>query len=188
MEVAMLRSIMRALMGLLFVGHGLQKLTGSFGGHGPEGTGQFFETLGLRPGKRHAIAAGAAETGGGALLALGLLTPVAAAALIGTMVTAVRTVHIDKGPWAADGGWEYNAILIAGAATLAEVGPGPLSLDHALGTERTGPLWGLFALAAGVGGSFAVMAAAEAAPDEASSGQATAAAPDTPGAPAPPSA
>jgi putative oxidoreductase len=177
MEVAMIKSILRILMGGLFVGHGMQKLNGSFGGHGPEGTGQFFETLGLRPGKRHALAAGASEAGGGALLALGLLTPAASAALIGTMVTAIRTVHGDKGPWAADGGWEYNAILIAAAAAIAETGPGPLSLDRALGIERTGAIWGILALAAGAGGSYAVMASSQAAPDEASGGQAAAAAP-----------
>jgi putative oxidoreductase len=60
--------IIRAVVGPLFIGHGTQKLFGWFGGHGVEGTGGFFEQLGLRPGKRHAVAAGAAETAGGALL------------------------------------------------------------------------------------------------------------------------
>ena len=99
----MVRLILRMLLGALFMGHGLQKLKGWFGGYGIEGTGQFFESIGLRPGKRHATAAGAAETAGGALLALGLLTPVASAALIGTMATAVKTVHLEKGPWVTRG-------------------------------------------------------------------------------------
>ncbi|MBV8958491.1 MAG: DoxX family membrane protein, partial [Actinobacteria bacterium] len=91
--------LLRVVVGLLFVGHGTQKLFGWFGGHGLEGTGQFFENLGLKPGIKHARAAGAAEAGGGALIALGLLTPAAAAALIGVMSTAIRTVHLKNGPW-----------------------------------------------------------------------------------------
>src|SRR5438105_5448326 len=92
--------ILRLVVGGLFFGHGTQKLFGWFGGHGPEGTGQFFESIGLRPGRRHATAAGATEAGGGTLLALGFLTPAAAAALIGTMFTAIQKVHFAKGPWA----------------------------------------------------------------------------------------
>jgi len=66
---------LRLLVGGLFVGHGTQKLFGWFGGSGPEGTGGFFQQkLGLRPGRQHAVVAGAAETGGGALLATGFLT------------------------------------------------------------------------------------------------------------------
>ena len=56
--------LMRTLIGGLFIGHGTQKLFGWFGGHGPEGTGQFFEALGLRPGKRNAMAAGDGRNGG----------------------------------------------------------------------------------------------------------------------------
>jgi putative oxidoreductase len=145
--------ILRAVIGLLFVGHGLQKLAGKFGGHGLEGTGQFFESLGLKPGKRHATMAGAAETGGGALLALGLFTPAAAAALMGTMAVAAKTVHLQNGPWVSDGGWEYNAVLAAALLAIAEKGPGSLSLDHALGLRFDGRAWALAALAAGAGGA-----------------------------------
>src|SRR5438094_383136 len=73
--------ILRATVGGYFVGHGLQKLTGRFGGAGLDGTGRFFESVGLRPGRESALLAGAAETGGGALLTLGLFTPAAASAL-----------------------------------------------------------------------------------------------------------
>ena len=146
-------ALLRSIIGLVFVGHGAQKLFGWFGGHGPEGTGQFFESLGLRPGRRHATAAGAAEMGGGALIALGFLTPAAAAAIIGVMSTAIRTVHIKNGPWVADGGYEYNLVLIACMVALADLGPGHISLDHALGTEVTGPLAGLIALGGGIGGA-----------------------------------
>src|SRR3954465_4787287 len=98
----LMRFVLRALIGGLFVGHGTQKLFGWFGGHGIEGTSGFFESLGLKPGKRTAVAAGAAEAGGGALLAAGLLTPVAGAAIAGTMVTAIRHVHLQKGPWVTE--------------------------------------------------------------------------------------
>ena len=62
----------------------------------------------------------------------------AASALTGVMTTAIRTVHLPNGPWNANGGWEYNAILIGAVTALAETGPGDLPLDHALGIERTG--------------------------------------------------
>src|SRR3954466_9048756 len=92
-------AILRAVIGGLFVGHGLQKLTGAFGGHGLEGTAGFFETLGLYPGKHHATAAGATETAGGALLVAGLATPAATAALTGTMTVAIGKVHGRNGVW-----------------------------------------------------------------------------------------
>src|SRR5687768_5764973 len=96
-------TLLRIVVGALFVGHGLQKLAGKFGGHGPEATGQAFESLGLSPGKAHAIAAGAAETGGGALIAAGAFTPIGATLLTGVMATAIQTVHGTKGPWVTEG-------------------------------------------------------------------------------------
>jgi putative oxidoreductase len=136
------RLILRLLIGGLFIGHGTQKLFGWFGGHGLEGTAGFFESLGLKPGRTNAIAAGVAEAGGGALLAAGVATPLAGAALTGTMATAIRRVHAPKGPWSTDGGWEYNAVLMA--ATLAVV------------EEQWGTAWMLASGAAGVAGSVAV--------------------------------
>jgi putative oxidoreductase len=151
------RAITRFVIGPLFVGHGTQKLFGWFEGHGMEGTAGFLESLGLRPGKRHATAAGVAETAGGALLATGLLTPIAGALLTGTMATAVKTVHIDKGPWVAEGGWEYNAVLAAALLTITEAGPGKASLDHKLGIRLSGPVWALAEVAAGLGGAAALL-------------------------------
>src|SRR4051812_30112144 len=118
------KTLLRTVVGGLFIGHGAQKLFGWFGGHGPEGTGDFFDSLGLRPGRRQALAAGAAGAGGGALLALGFLTPLAAAALTGTMATAIRKVHGPKGPWVTDGGYEYNLVLATVALALTADGPG----------------------------------------------------------------
>ena len=112
---------LRGVIGPLFVGHGTQKLFGWFGGHGLEGTAGFFEQgLGLRPGKRHATAAGLSEAVGGALLTAGALTPLASSMIIGAMVTAIRKVHAPKGPWVTEGGYEYNAVLIAAMLALTE--------------------------------------------------------------------
>src|SRR5205085_139297 len=83
------RLLLRLLVGGLFIGHGTQKLFGWFGGHGLDATAQGFEHLGMRPGRRNAIAAGAAEAGGGAALALGLATPLAASALIAGVTGAL---------------------------------------------------------------------------------------------------
>ena len=161
----LMRTLLRVLIGGLFVGHGTQKLFGWFGGYGPEGTGQFFESIGLRPGKRNAMIAGASEAGGGTLLALGLFTPLAGALLTGVMVQAVRSVKADKGPWSTDGGWELEALFAGGALVFAEIGPGPLSLDHALGIEHSGTGWALLALAAGVAGPTIVTGGGGAAPE-----------------------
>jgi putative oxidoreductase len=143
----------RTIIGGLFVGHGTQKLLGWFGGPGLDGAAAGFDSMGLRPGRRNAIAAGAAESVGGAALAIGLATPLAGAALIGTMITAIRTVHLKNGPWASNGGYEYNLVLIAAVATLVETGPGPLSVDCARGKLHQGALWALAAVAAGAVGS-----------------------------------
>src|SRR4051812_37901080 len=151
---------LRAVVGLLMAGHGSQKLFGSFGGHGLAGTGGFFESLGLRPGRRHARLAGLAELGGGLLLLFGLLTPLGAAALIGVMTVAILIVHGSKGPWVTDGGYEYNLVLIAVAFALAAGGPGAWSLDHALGLNSGGEGWGLAALAAGILGGIGALLSA----------------------------
>jgi len=148
------RLVARVTVGSLFVGHGTQKLFGWFGGAGPARTGEMFEGLGLRPGRRHAIGAGAAEAAGGALLALGLLTPFAGALLSGVMTTAIRKVHAKNGPWISDGGFEYNAVLIAVVATLVEEGPGRPSLDTSLFPRARGLGWALASVGAGVAGSF----------------------------------
>lgn len=158
------RLLLRVTVGALFVGHGTQKLFGWFGGHGLDATANMFDSIGMRPGNRNAIAAGAAEAGGGAALAAGFATPLAAATLTSVMLTAINRVHLKNGPWATNGGYEYNAVLIAAVLALAEVGPGELSLDHALGQERTGPGWAVLALALGVAGAVGAHIAAESTP------------------------
>ena len=141
--------LLHVVVGLLFVGHGAQKLFGAFGGHGLDGTGAFFESLGLRPGRLHALAAGASELAAGVLLTLGLLVPLAALLLVATMTTAIVTVHASKGPWATDGGYEYNLVLILVALVFAGAGAGAYSLDALLGLDLAGTAWALGALLLG---------------------------------------
>jgi putative oxidoreductase len=144
---------LRAALGGYFFGHGMQKLAGWFGGHGPEGTGQFFEQVGLRPGRENALLAGAAEAGGGSLLALGLFTPAAACMLTGVMTNAIRHVHWKNGPWNSDGGVELPVLVLGALAALADGGPGRYSLDEALGTRLRGPVVTAIAMGAGAAGA-----------------------------------
>jgi putative oxidoreductase len=145
--------MLRATLGGYFFGHGMQKLAGWFGGAGPEGTGQFFEQVGLRPGRESAILAGAAEAGGGSLLALGLFTPAAAGVLAGVMTNAIRHVHRPNGLWVTDGGVEYPVVILAVLAALADSGPGRFSLDEVLGIGLRGPIVAAVAMGAGAAGA-----------------------------------
>jgi putative oxidoreductase len=172
------RLLLRLIIGGFFIGHGTQKLFGWFGGGGLDATAQGFEQLGMRPGRRNAIAAGLAETGGGTALALGFATPLAASALTATMLTAINRVHLKNGPWATNGGYEYNLVLIAAVLAVVDMGPGKPSLDAALGIEASGPKWALAALAAGVGGALGAHLAAEAQTPPAEGVQATTDMPD----------
>src|SRR6266850_4808361 len=107
--------ILRLVVGLTLAAHGAQKLFAWFGGYGIAGTGQFLEQLGFRPGRLQAAQAGIAETVGGLFLAAGFLTPAAAAAVVAVMFVAAVSVHIEKGFFALNGGYEYTLVL-AGAA------------------------------------------------------------------------
>ncbi|MGP4086986.1 DoxX family protein [Streptomyces sp. KR55] len=124
--------LLRLGTGGVLAAHGAQKLFGWFGGGGIEGTGQWFESVGYKPGKASAMAAGLAEFGGGTLLALGLATPAAGAVAAGDMAGAA-VVHAPSGFFATEGGYEYAATLGLSATGIAIAGPGRLSLDHALG-------------------------------------------------------
>ena len=150
--------VIRVVVGALFAAHGAQKLFGIFGGHGLKGTAGFFEGIGLKPGMVHASFAGLLEFGGGILLALGLVTPFASAALIAVMTAAVITVHAPKGVWVTNGGYEYNLVLGAVAFALAGTGAGTWSLDHGLSISMHGTGWALGALGVGfLGGVGAVI-------------------------------
>ena len=137
--------VLRLVLGVIFIGHGAQKLFGSFGGPELKGTAQGFEQIGLRPGRLMALMAGLAELVGGILVAVGFLTPLAALALIAVMVVAVLTVHLRNGFFAQNGGYEFNLALAGMALTLLLAGAGALSLDSVLGVptlaSALGILW-----------------------------------------------
>jgi putative oxidoreductase len=124
--------IIRLVVGILFIGHGAQKLFGWFGGYGLKGTGGWFESIGMKPGIAMALLAGLAELVGGVLFALGLLTPLAGIMIAGTMVMAIVKVHGPNGLWATANGYEYNLTLLAIAIGIALIGPGQYALDSFL--------------------------------------------------------
>jgi len=124
--------VLRLGVGVTFSLHGFQKLLGWFGGSGLRGTSAWFASLGFGTGRAAAVMAGTGEIAGGLGLAAGLLTPLAAAAVIATMTTAAFVNHAEHGFWSVAKGWELNGYLIVVAAALAIAGPGALSLDARL--------------------------------------------------------
>jgi len=132
--------ILRLVVGLTLAGHGAQKLFGWWGGPGMDGWTQIVQRLRIRPARPWAWVAALAEFGGGIFLALGLLTPLAALAIAGSMLVAIVTVHLVKGFWVAKGGYEFNLTLLAAVIALALTGPGTYSLDQALGIRLPEPL------------------------------------------------
>jgi putative oxidoreductase len=129
---------LRLVLGLLMAAHGAQKLFGWFGGHGLAGTGGFFESLGFRPGRLFASAAGISEFGGGLLVTLGLFGPVGPSLVLSVMIVAVVSVHWPNGLFAMSNGIEVPLLYGVGALALALAGPGLFSLDGLLGLT---PLW-----------------------------------------------
>ena len=128
---------LRIPVGVIFMAHGAQKLFGSFGGYGLEGTGQWMGSIGLAPGYLMALLAGSAEFFGGLALVLGLLVRPAAAALAFAMLVAIFAVHIDKGLFVANNGYEFGLALFAVAVSLVVSGAGRASLDSALVSRST---------------------------------------------------
>ena len=114
--------ILRAALGMMIFVHGYNK---TFRGGRIAGTGRWFQSMGMRPGKVHAALAAFTEMGVGALLVVGLITQVAAAGLIGLMVVAFWTVHRDKGFMITGEGWEYVALISVMSLVCAMLGPGP---------------------------------------------------------------
>ena len=145
-DIALL--VLRVIVGGTLAGHGTQKLFGWFGGSGLRGTAAGFEKLGYRPGLRMAFLGGLGEAGGGTLLALGLLTPLAAAAGIGVMLNAIISVHLPKGFWNMKGGFEFPLTIATVFAAIGFSGPGRFSVDRSLGLH-TSWQWGVGALALG---------------------------------------
>ena len=126
-------TVVRILVGIIFVAHGSQKLFGAFGGYGLEGTGQYMESLGLTPGYLMALLSGSAEFFGGLGLVVGLLARPAAVVLAATLVVAIFSVHISHGLFMANNGYEFALALLGGVVAVLIEGAGKFSLDRQIG-------------------------------------------------------
>jgi putative oxidoreductase len=124
--------LLRLTLGLIFMAHGSQKLFGLFGGRGLHGAQEMMSRLGLQPAPFWGLVVALGEFGGGLLVALGLLTPLAVLLPIGSMLVAIAKVHWSKGFWNGQGGFEFNLTLIMMAVVLGLLGPGTFSLDTLL--------------------------------------------------------
>lgn len=125
-------TVVRILVGIIFVAHGSQKLFGAFGGYGLEGTGQYMASLGLTPGYLMALLSGSAEFFGGLGLVVGLLARPAALVLAATLVVAILSVHISNGLFMANNGYEFALALLGGVLAVLIEGAGKLSIDRAI--------------------------------------------------------
>jgi putative oxidoreductase len=150
--------VLRVTVGAIFLAHGFNHV---FGGGKIAGTGRWFESLGMRPGWMHAWTASLTEIGAGALLVAGLLTPVAAAGVVGVMLVAWITNHRGNGffIFRPGEGWEYVMTLTMTGVVIAMLGPGQWSLDDAAGLLGMAGWTGLWiVLGAGVGGAALLLA------------------------------
>ncbi len=123
---------LRLPVGMIFVAHGAQKLFGWWGGYGLTGTGQWMDSIGLAPGVLMALLAGSAEFFGGLALIAGLLVRPAAASLAVAMLVAIFAVHLDKGLFVANNGYEFALALLSVSVALVFSGAGRGSLDRVL--------------------------------------------------------
>jgi putative oxidoreductase len=126
-------AFLRIVIGLTMAAHGAQKAFGWWSGPGPAGWRGAMASMGYRPAGLWAAVSTLAELVGGLLLAVGLLTPFAAAVLVAQSVVIIGQVHLPKGFWNRNSGYEFPLVLAAGAVAVALIGPGALSVDNALG-------------------------------------------------------
>ncbi|MGQ4596318.1 DoxX family membrane protein [Nocardia sp. R6R-6] len=140
--------IVRVVFGGLLAAHGAQKLFGWWGGPGWSANAAAFDQMGYNPGKLFGTLAGLTELGGGLLLLLGLLTPLAAAAVLGTMINAINLTW--SGGLLTGKGYEVGLLFATAAVGLAFTGPGKISLDAGRPWGRQGFVWGVAAVILGV--------------------------------------
>jgi len=125
-------TVVRILVGIIFMAHGSQKLFGLFGGYGLEGTAQYMASLGLTPGYLMALLSGGSEFFGGLALVIGLLARPAAALLTVMLVVAILSVHIHNGLFMANNGFEFALALLGGVLAVLIEGAGRLSVDRVI--------------------------------------------------------
>lgn len=138
--------ILRLALGPMLFAHGYQKL---FMGGRIDGTAGWFDSMGMRPGRLNAWAAALTETGAGVLMTIGLLTPFAAAGMVGVMVVAWFTHRGEF--FVFKDGWEYNFVIGAVAVGVGTLGAGRFSVDDLLGIGDTLAGWPGLAISAGLG-------------------------------------
>ncbi|MEN9935622.1 MAG: hypothetical protein RLZZ387_2201 [Chloroflexota bacterium] len=126
-------TILRVVTGAVFLAHGLQKLLM----FGLPGTAGFLGSVGIPAAELMAPLLIALEVGGGLALILGLFTRYVGVALALNMLVALLTVHISKGFFVADGGYELVLLLGAASLALTFLGSGALALDTLLPRRET---------------------------------------------------
>ncbi|WFE54354.1 DoxX family protein [Micromonospora sp. WMMD1155] len=147
MDIGLL--ILRLVIGLLFAGHGIQKISHRLSGDGIEGGAAEFRADGFRGGRLTAAAAGLGQIAAGLLLVAGALTPLAATIAAGVMTVAI-TVKWRNGLWVQHNGYEYPLVLLVLPAVLSLTGPGDWSVDRALGLLPWAWWWTAAAIGLGV--------------------------------------
>lgn len=147
---------LRVVLGIIMIAHGYNHWRGP---GGLAGTARWFDGLGLQPARLHALASVLVEFGAGGALLIGLLTPVAAGAIVGTMVVAGLAAHRGNGFFVFKEGYEYVLLIAVVCVCLAAAGPGRVSLDHALGIVLDGRAGAAIAVVAGLGGGLGLLAA-----------------------------
>ncbi|MBX8484269.1 DoxX family protein [Pseudomonas cichorii] len=125
-------TVLRIIVGIIFIAHGSQKLFGAFGGYGLEGTAQFMASQGLNPGYLMALLSGSVEFFGGLAVLIGLLARPAALGLAVLLLVAIFSVHITHGLFMANNGYEFALALLGGAIAILIEGAGKLSVDRAI--------------------------------------------------------
>jgi putative oxidoreductase len=149
--------LLRLCLGLFLAYHGYNKF---FGGGRIPGTTRWFASMGMKWPRAQALLAACTEIGAGVMFAAGFLTPLAAAGIIGVMVVAIVTEHWKVGffIFKPNQGWEYCATIAIGALSVATIGAGEWSIDHAIDLDVQ-DWWGLaIAGVVGVGGALLQLA------------------------------
>ncbi|MNP13834.1 putative oxidoreductase MhqP [compost metagenome] len=126
-------TVLRVLVGIIFMAHGSQKLFGLFGGYGLTGTAQYMESIGLAPGHLMAMMSGGMEFFGGLALVIGLLVRPAALGLVVLLLVAIFSVHINNGLFMSNNGYEFALALLGGVIAVLIEGAGKASVDGMLG-------------------------------------------------------